>query len=72
MDMRGLHSGKFAEDFYLMVMSSPLRNRLEVLGKKYGLDRAALMLEIMRYAETFTRWADDRRPGLPRSAGPNA
>lgn len=56
---RGLQSGKFAEDLYMLLMASPLRARLEALGRKYGLDHAALSLEIMRYAGELSEWADD-------------
>ncbi len=53
-------SDKFAEDLYLLVMSPAVRERIDALGRKHGLDRATLKLEIMRYAEAFIRWADNR------------
>ncbi len=43
----GLQTGKFAEDIYFMLLSSPLREQIMQLGRKYGMSDKELRDRIL-------------------------
>ncbi|MBE0535627.1 MAG: hypothetical protein IH624_08150 [Phycisphaerae bacterium] len=58
MAQNSLTSGKFAEELYFLLMASPLRNRIQTLGAKYGLTAAALRSEVIAFGDTMGHRAD--------------
>ncbi|MBN1124269.1 MAG: hypothetical protein JXA82_04615 [Sedimentisphaerales bacterium] len=53
-----LTEGKFAEELYFMLISSPMRNRIEALAQKYGLSRKELKDNILLTAGRFGQSID--------------
>jgi hypothetical protein len=53
MALNGLKSGKFSEELYFILMSAPLRQRIEALGSKYGLSPRQLRSQVIKCADQF-------------------
>jgi hypothetical protein len=51
MDIKTMTSERFAEELFFLLMSSPLRDRVQTLGMKYGLTRKDLRDEIVLFGK---------------------
>lgn len=51
MDIKTMTSERFAEELFFLLMSSPLRDRVQSLGTKYGLSRKDLRDEIVLFGK---------------------
>lgn len=51
MDIKTMTSERFAEELFFLLMSSPLRDRVQTLGIKYGLSRKGLRDEIVLFGK---------------------
>jgi hypothetical protein len=51
MDIKTMNSERFAEELFFLLMSSPVRDRVQTLGVKYGLSRKDLRDEIVLFGK---------------------
>jgi hypothetical protein len=64
MDVKTMNSERFAEELFFLLMSSPLRDRVQTLGVKYGLSRKDLRDEIVLFGKGIGEQIYlSRRPG---------
>ena len=69
--MPAVHDEQFTEDLYFVLRSAPMRDRLEALGRKHGLDNITLWIEVMRYvARLGTLHRAATRGAAPAKRGP--
>jgi hypothetical protein len=71
MDASGVHEAKFADELYRLLLSSPVRDRVEHLAGSFGYDRFLLRMEVLNYVQRLLGWYADEDPELtvqPRHA----
>ena len=63
----GIKTGKFSEEFYFLIMSSPVRARVKSLAAKHDLSAIELRAAIVDYAD---RLSDRLQVSIPADRRP--